>query len=93
MSFMLEVSLISGKTASLQAHGDESVESLQVRAQRALGVGNGRLLDSSGSVLDGGAPLKKARLQYGEPLTLQVRRVDICCGQTARLRSLVMAPS
>ena len=93
MSFMIEISLISGKTVSLQAHGDESVESLRLRAQRALGAGKGRLLDSAGSVLGGGAPLKKARLQYGEPLTLQVRRVDICCGQTARLRSLVMAPS
>ena len=80
MSLELEVSLISGKTVSLQTHADESVDSLRVRAQRGLGVGKGRLLDSTGSVLDGGSPVKKARLPHAEPLTLQVRRVDICCG-------------
>ena len=71
---------MSGMTVSLQTHGDESVESLRVRAQRALGAGKGRLLDSTGRVLDGGEPLKKARLQYQEPLTFQVRRVEICGG-------------
>ena len=81
MDLTVEVSLISGKTVSLQTHGDEPVQSLQVRAQRALGAGKGRLLDSTGSVLDGGASLKKARLQ--EPLTLQVRRVDILGSMTA----------
>ena len=74
MSLTIEVSLISGKTVSLQTHEDESVESLRVRAQRALGVGKGRLVSSTGSVLDGGVPLKKARLQQAEPLTYQVRR-------------------
>ena len=65
---------------SLQTHVDESVESLRVRAQKALGVGKGRLLDSTGSVLDGGAPLKKARKQFeAEGLPL--------------LRSWEMAPS
>ena len=29
MSLMVEVSLISGKTVSLQMHGDESVETLR----------------------------------------------------------------
>eukprot|EP00439_Symbiodinium_sp_Y106_P008004 s1164_g1.t1 len=77
------VSLVSGKTVSLQTHGDESVESLKVRAQRALGVGKGRLLSSTGSVLDGGAVVKKARLQQAEPLSLQVRRVDICAKKGA----------
>ena len=81
MSLTFEVSLVSGKTASLQAHGDDSVESLMVRAQRALGVGRGRLMDSAGSILDGAAPLKTAR--YKEPVTLQIRRVDICCGKQA----------
>ena len=70
MSLTLEVSLVSGKTVSLQT----------LRAQRALGVGKGRLLSSSGSVLDGGAVL---RLQQAEPLTLQVRRVDICAKKGA----------
>ena len=69
MSFMLEVSLISGKSVSLETHEDESVESFRMRAQKA---GKGRLLDSTGSVLDeGDDPIKKARLQYQEPLTLR----------------------
>ncbi|OLP83219.1 putative E3 ubiquitin-protein ligase HERC1 [Symbiodinium microadriaticum] len=79
----IEVSLISGKTVSLETHGEESVESLRVRAQKALGAGKGRLMDSAGSVLDGGAPLKAAWLQYEAPLTLQVRRVDITGGRLA----------
>ena len=81
MSLTFEVSLISGKAVSLQAHGDDSVESLMVRAQRALGVGRGRLMDSAGSILDGAAPLKTAR--YKEPVRLQIRRVDMCCGKQA----------
>ncbi|CAE7915552.1 unnamed protein product, partial [Symbiodinium sp. KB8] len=83
MSLMVEIRLMSGRTASLQTNGDESVESLRVRAQKALGAAKGRLLDSTGSVLDGGAPLKKARLQYEEPLTFQIRPVDICGGRFA----------
>ena len=71
------MSLMSGKTVSLQTRGDESVETLRERAQTALGVGKGRLLNSAGSVLDGGMPLDKARLQQAEPLTLHIRRVDI----------------
>ena len=81
MSLTLEVSLISGRTVSLQTHGDETLESLRERAQRALGVCKGRLFNSTGSVLDGGGPLKKSRLKYDEPLTLQIRRVDICGGK------------
>ncbi|CAE7229914.1 HERC1, partial [Symbiodinium sp. KB8] len=77
MSLMLEVSLISGKTVSLQAHEDESVESLRLRAQRALGKRKGRLVNSNGSVPDG-VPLKQARLQQAEPLTLLFRSVEIC---------------
>ena len=83
MSLTLEVSLISGKTVPLKTDEDESVESLRVRAQRALGVGKGRLVDSTGSVLDAGVPLKKAMLQFQEPLTLQIRRVDVCGGNRA----------
>ena len=83
MSLTVEVCLISGKTVSLQTHGDESVESLRLRAQKALGARNGRLMDSTGSILDGGVPLKKARLQCEESLTLQVRRVDTCGGKQA----------
>ncbi|OLQ14965.1 Vacuole morphology and inheritance protein 14 [Symbiodinium microadriaticum] len=48
---------------------------LRLRAQRALGVGKGRLFGSAGSALDGEAPVKRARLQNAEPLTFQVGRV------------------
>ena len=50
MSLTVEVSVISGKTVSLQTHGDEYVYSLRLRAQRALGVSRGRLVNSNGSV-------------------------------------------
>ena len=93
MSLTFVVGLISGKTVSLQTDEDESVESLRVRAQTALGAGKGRLLDSTGKVLDGGVPLKKARLQYAEPLTLQVGRGrymwqqrGLCCDPGGWLR-------
>eukprot|EP00439_Symbiodinium_sp_Y106_P073288 s28_g13.t2 len=82
MQACVVVSLISGKTVSLETLGDESVDEC-VRRERALGVGKGQLLDCAGSFLDEGAPLKKASLQEGEPLTLQVRRVDIRGGSAA----------
>ena len=65
MSLAIEVSLISGKTVSLEAEADESVESLRLRAQSALGVGKGRLLNSTGDILDGEALVKRARLETG----------------------------
>ena len=77
MSIAVEVSLLSGKTATVQADLDETVEVLTQRAQIALGVGKGRLLDSSGVVLDGCAATKKARVQNGDSLTLQVSRVQV----------------
>ena len=52
MSITVEVSLISGKTATVEAGLDETVETLTQRAQTALGVGKGRLRDSFGVVLD-----------------------------------------
>ena len=67
---------MSGKTVSLETHGDESVESLRMRAQRALGAGKGRLLTSTGRILDGETTLNMARLE-NLPLTLHVRKVDI----------------
>ena len=93
MSLTLEVSLLSGKTASLQTHEGESVESLRVQAQGALGAGKGRLLDSTGCVLDGGAHLKEARLQYVEPPTFQVRRSIYVAAVVPLLRSLEMVRS
>ena len=70
MSITVEVSLLSGKRAAVQASLDETVEVLTQRAQIALGVGKGRLLDSSGVVLDGCAEIANSQLQNGDSLTL-----------------------
>ena len=59
----------------MYANPEESVESLRLRVQRALGVGSGRLLNSTGGILDNGILVKKARLRNGDSLTLQIRTV------------------
>ena len=93
MPFTLDVSLISGKTVSLETHDDESLESLRLRAQRALGAGKGRLFTSAGSALDGETPLKRARLQNAEPLMFQVGRVATQATCQAFATILGMVPS
>ena len=55
---------------------DESVATLKRRAQIALAVGNGRLLNSGG-LLDDELTVKQAKLETGTSLTLQLRRVHI----------------
>eukprot|EP00439_Symbiodinium_sp_Y106_P015313 s157_g2.t1 len=70
MSIDVEVGLISGRKAIVQAALDETAGTLKRRARVALGVGTGRLLDSSGSVVEGSVPIKKARVQNGDSLTL-----------------------
>ena len=70
MSIDVEVGLISGKKATVQAALDETVGTLKRRAQVALGARTGRLLDSSGCVLEGCALIKKAGVQTGDSLTL-----------------------
>ena len=73
------VGLISGKTLLLDAGLDEEVESLKRRARQVLGLGagKGRLLDSSGGVLDGCASIQEAKLQNGDSLTLHISRVQV----------------
>ena len=66
MPLTLDVSLMSGKTVSLETHGDESVESLRMRAQRALRAGKGRLFNSAGSVP--GFLLRNLRYHNKEPM-------------------------
>ena len=70
MSIAVQVSLLSGKTATVQAGLEETVETLTQRAQIALGVGKGRLLDSSGVVLDGSVDTETSLIQNGDSLTL-----------------------
>ena len=54
----------------MRAALDETVGTLKRRAQVALGVGTGRLLDSSGCVLEGCALIKKSAVQNGDSLIL-----------------------
>ena len=77
MSIAVEVGLLSGKTATVTAGLDEPVHTLRRRAQIALGVGRGRLLDSSGCALDGCAPIKTTSVANGDSLTLHLGRVQV----------------
>ena len=77
MSLSVAVHLISGRSVTLETEANASVESLRQRAQRALSVGRGRLLNSSGRVLDGSRTVEQAGLKSGETLTLHVRQVQV----------------
>ena len=77
MAIIVDVTLISGQSVSLEADLTASVQSLAERARRALRVGHGRLLTSSGSILDGDTELGAAKLQTGDCLTLQVGTIRI----------------
>ena len=48
----VQVSLISGRTVPVEAGLSEPVGAVKRRAQIALAVGRGRLLDASGGILD-----------------------------------------
>ena len=54
------------------------MEAIKRRAQAALEVGTGRLVSSSGRILDGAFTVREAGLQSGDVLTLQVWKVQIC---------------
>eukprot|EP00439_Symbiodinium_sp_Y106_P041172 s2126_g5.t1 len=73
----VEVRLLSGKAATVEAGWDELIGTLKRRAQTALEVGRGRLLDASGSVLDVHKSIKHARLQDRGSLTLHINRVQV----------------
>eukprot|EP00439_Symbiodinium_sp_Y106_P051578 s1829_g6.t2 len=77
MSITVEVSLLSGKTAIVQAGQNETVKTLTKRAQIALGVGRGRLLDSAGGVLDASMRISTVRVQNGDTLTFHINSVQI----------------
>eukprot|EP00439_Symbiodinium_sp_Y106_P023181 s4846_g2.t2 len=77
MSITVEVSLISGKTAAVDAEGHWTVEDLSLRAQCALGVGKGRLLNSSGDILEATATVNSACVQHGDVLTFHVGQVRL----------------
>ena len=79
----VEVGLLSSKTATVKVSLDDTVGTLKGRAQIALGVGRGRLVDSSGSVLDVCATIKEANVQAGDELTLHISRVQACTTDAA----------
>ena len=78
MSISVDVHLLSGKCASVEVEANASVESLKHRAQSALVVpSRGRLVNSSGEVLDEAQTVTEAKLMSGDVLTLHVNQVQI----------------
>ena len=77
MSIIVEVVLLSGSKAIVEARVDESIETLKNRAQTALEVGRGRLLDSSGRALVGSSKIIDSSLRSGDCLSLHLSRVQI----------------
>ena len=77
MSIIVEVALLSGSKAIVEARLDESVETLKNRAQTALEVGRGRLLDSSGRALVGSSKINDSSVRSGDCLSLHLSRVQI----------------
>eukprot|EP00439_Symbiodinium_sp_Y106_P022478 s2930_g2.t1 len=75
--------VIRGRKATAQAALDKTVGTLKRRAQVALGVGTGRLLDSSGFVVEGSVPMKNARVQNGDSLTLLRSTIQIQAAASA----------
>ena len=61
----------------MEATLEDPVATLKRRAQTALAVGKGRLLDASGGLLNDEQTVKKAKLETGTSRTLQLRRFQI----------------
>ncbi|OLQ01847.1 Extracellular signal-regulated kinase 2 [Symbiodinium microadriaticum] len=81
MSITVDIALLSGKTVTVKTGLDDQVETLKLQAQTMLGVGRGRLLNSSGVVLDACSKIEDAGLQNGDSLTLHIKNVQV---QTTR---------
>eukprot|EP00439_Symbiodinium_sp_Y106_P050454 s535_g6.t1 len=79
----LTISLISGRSVRIDAKQGESIRQLSWRAQRALRVGRGRLLDPSGFVLEAAATVQECGLQGGDALTLHVAQVWIASSHSS----------
>ena len=74
----VEVRLINGKAEKVSVDLNEDVAALLRRAQAVLEVGSGRLLDSSGRVLDPCEQINRARVNDGDSLTLLITCAQIC---------------
>ena len=77
MSVNVEVGLLSGMAVAVEAGLDETVATSKRRAQTALGVGRGRLLDSFGNALDAHVPIRRARVRTDDLLTLQISQTQV----------------
>ena len=77
MSVTVEVRLLSGNRARVQASLDEQVEHFKRRAQSVLQVGKGRLVDSSGTVLDAHVSVEDANVKDGDSLMLHITRAQV----------------
>ena len=77
-SLVVDVTLLGGKSVSLEADLDASVETLQKCARRALGVGTRRLIHAFGS--HAATTLAKAGLRTRDSLTLCIRQILISVG-------------
>ena len=77
MSISVDVHLLSGKRAAVEVEAGASAESLKRRAQSALSASRGRLLNSSGEVLERAQTVTEAQLRSGDVLTLHVNQVQL----------------
>ncbi|OLP91976.1 hypothetical protein AK812_SmicGene26268 [Symbiodinium microadriaticum] len=76
----------------MQLEANSSIESLKRRAQTAL-ASRGRLVTSSGEVLDGAQTVTEAKLRSGDVLTLHVNQVQLKVTQDSRMDCSGMGPS
>ena len=83
MSITVDIGLLSGKTVAVKAGLDDQVETLYLQAQTMLGVGRGRLLNSSGLVLDTCSNIIDAGLQNGDSLTFHIKNVQVQATRSA----------
>ena len=77
MAITLHVSLLSGRTVLIETGLDVGVGAFKQQAQRALSVGKGRLVRSSGSVLDETMSIADSELSNGDFLNLQIHPIQI----------------
>ena len=77
MPITLHVSLLSGRTVPIETQLDVDVRAFKRRAQRALSVGEGRLVHSNGSVLDEAMTIQDSELVNGDFLSLQMQPIQM----------------
>ncbi|CAE7863510.1 pde-4, partial [Symbiodinium sp. KB8] len=68
---------LSGRSLSVEAELEASVDEFRHRVQESLGVKKGRLLNSTGRALDGHSTLRESGLQSGDMLTWHVGQVQV----------------